>query len=90
MEVLDQLHIAIYLILAVAFQVCMFLELKGKKPPAAFAFFIIFATVMEALVAHVYLTGKSGPSSILSVGAMVIALALTGLAFVISRMPLGK
>jgi hypothetical protein len=68
----------------------MFLELKGKKPRGAFAFLIIFACAMESLAAHVYLTGKSGPGSILSVGAIVIALALTGLAFGIARIPFRK
>jgi len=87
MDTTAQVHIAIYVILAFAFQVAMFLELKGKKFQGVFAFFIIFACAMEALAAQVYLTGEPGPNCILSVAAIVIALALTGIASVISRIP---
>lgn len=87
MDTTAQVHIAIYVILAFAFQVAMFLELKGNKFQGVFAFFIMFACAMEALAAQVYLTGGSEPSCILSVAAIVIALALTALASVISRIP---
>lgn len=76
-ELAAPVHMAIYRLSAVAFQYS-----RG-----AFVYLIIFACAMEALVAHVYLSGRSGPISIPVVGAIVVALALTGFAFVVSRIP---
>jgi hypothetical protein len=85
-----QVFLVIYLALAFSFQVKIFAELRSEKFRGFYVFILSFAGAMEALAAYAYLTRADEPTNLLTVSAVVFALALTALAFVISRIPFGK